>query len=118
MIGVYFNGQPMNKSQSVQFNKLLELSKQAELIRRKITDLENQIVKEHAPWKVGDIIKVNGYAHHGKDMEITHIIGNIRRINKGEFHIEAHGSILKKDGTKTQTFKGTHTIILVEAFND
>ena len=62
-------------------------------------DLFNQLT-EYCPYKVGDIIPVQGYSHRGKMMWVTKVTASFDKWYKfNKYHIS--GIVLKKDGTES-----------------
>jgi len=66
----------------------------------KLVKLVQQIDVQSAPVKVGDIIKVNGCAHAGRDMIVERIYLDSHATRFGRFPMwVATGLIIRTDGT-------------------
>ena len=73
-------------------------------IKKQITDImarrelcAEEIVRNHAPIKIGDIVEANGYSHTGKNMIVNHVY--LTEHFNGTFLWAATGKIIKKDGS-------------------
>lgn len=73
-------------------------------IKKQITDIMAQrelcaeeIVRKHAPVKIGDIVETNGYSYQGKNMIVDHVY--LTEHFNGTFLWAATGRIIKNDGS-------------------
>jgi hypothetical protein len=76
---------------------LAEAEKREVEARHTIHELAQAIADATCPLKVGQVVPVCGYSHHGKQMRITRI-GYTRSRFDGDWN--AHGTVLKADGTE------------------
>ena len=92
--------------------KILASIEKLEQQKRDIDEIIKQkkaeIVRQFSPVSVGDRVKVNGWAHEGREMVVLHVTFEQRqRIDLGETFFKCRGVLLKKDGTES-VLQGEH----------
>lgn len=62
-----------------------------------VTRARRDIVDAFCTIKIGDVVPVNGYSHHGKMMKVERL--SLQQTHSREQYFKAWGTVLKKDGT-------------------
>lgn len=84
------------------YNQLQAALQERALIEDKIQGLKTALAQEVNPYKKGDIVKVLGYSHTGKDCRIVEVRITIDGSdNKIGFLVSA--IVLRKDGSDSQS---------------
>lgn len=90
------------------YENILNHDNQLEEIRKVRLDLIEQFVDEHCPVAVGEIIKIRGYAHTGKNMRVGKR-NLVATWGKGEYIWKFGGYVLKKDGAVGKMYAADET---------
>ena len=79
-------------------------------LKEAIKEVQQYMVENFAPFKVGDDIEINGFSHKGKLMRVEKVRCHLS-IHTEKLHFSAFGKVLKKDGTPgLQDADSTYTI--------
>ena len=78
--------------------KMKEVKQQITDLKETLKQCRDNIVENHSPVKIGDIVKVTGYSYRGKDMRVEHVVITTDWFTN-KLQWSAYGKICKKDGS-------------------
>lgn len=83
-----------------RLNLIEKLEAEIDKLKKELSSLLNEHAAELCPYKIGDIVKVGGYSHYGKQCRIDRIVPD--RSFRDQLTWKVIGTVLRKDGSASK----------------